>query len=539
MPSPLKLGLLFALSISIGIGGGWFLIAHGQPGSGLAENKSVYVEPEVQGRTPGDALDSTSLSKSPTIIDSKIDSADLELLSDPNDPLCPKNVAGSSDASVKHISDQRVEEVLSAAFKTPPEGLDEARYQFNLGRLAFFHSRQAEAKEYFRLAAKGGSIPAKAYLAKADLYQTPDSPESLSERLKLLEDASARGYKPAISGTKEVEHKIEELIDKATAHPNDPQKPKAYMGRSDDQIVGLDPEYLSDLITNLGPYAKQLTSPPRLAFGLGRAAFKHGNLAVANEFLTNASLERPQNNRSIGALGYIAQLPANSKEYGQNIEYLKQAVDAGFSDLNPKLLEAIDTQQNKEFSLDRFTMREIIEQLYNGNYKTLMSRGAQFGSVPMDRDAMEIFRRPLTLVYMIALTEYMEDQETGYLGGLEKSLGLPVGGTGAIGELKMKETFAGPMLNGVGKLLPVLEVASQWDQLTKGDPQAFNKALGLGLRVFTDDGWSGPMESRIKIIQKMAAMDARKLFLYYKNDTKEPVQAIYKSAVLYINEYHD
>lgn len=166
-----------------------------------------------------------------------------------------------------------------------------------------------------------------------------------------------------------------------TAHPDDPQKPASVRGVSDEELSATSTDDVKELIQVALPYAEAHASQPRYLFGLGRAAYLHGDDDFAKELLTKAS-----DHGSTIAKTYLAKLDAPASQYAAT------STQSSGSGLIPSAGQAQHRGGALDFS--KFKHGDIMQALYEGRLDYLR-------------------KNPLnSFAYLLALNEVVTDSSS-------------------------------------------------------------------------------------------------------------------------------
>jgi TPR repeat protein len=451
----------------------------------------------------------------------------LEEYSDPVDPDLLRGKTGTGFDALRDQTEDVVQQVLDRGPQLIGSGFDGRRQWSNLGRLALAFEKNETAATFLRRASEAGSPSAQAYLSQ--LIEDP------RERFALVNKAIAGGFKPALGMRKELENLAVQYLDKKLLHPAETERPSNVLGVPDDVLSNMSQEEMAYIFENFGDWVKTQTEHPRLAFGMGRAAWAFQDEARAKEYLELAAKLG-----SAGAPAYLARLGEFDDNPGKRLELLQESVNRGFAYAKPKLDEAKELAMHAQakataaiFDPSTFGAPKIIKMLYQGQVKELLSGSVSFDDMKVSQLPAELaaqFNRGLLLDYMHEFAVFVEGQEPGFLNALGVTIEANRSGTAQEATIKQSLSWSGVLLEKAG----ILEAAMvAVDDLSKG---GFQRTAAL---LLTPDSGKKLMESRRQQIKDKGSNDARKLAVRIgvEGGNKEPFNKVYASIKEYIAKY--
>lgn len=198
----------------------------------------------------------------------------------------------------------------------------EPRHRFALGRIAFMLGSPDRAKEFFNKAIekKPDLLPAKGYLVLCE------PKENTQQEWDQYKEAEALGFTAARKWREELEKEITQEIDRLTADPFDLKKPTDVVGISEERLLKFHPKEIKAMIDGYQFYALAPGVEPRLAFGLGRAAYLHG---LHDKAGVKALLSHAANQGYAAAHAYLGRAEL-ADSIDEQIEHLRKAVQGGY-----------------------------------------------------------------------------------------------------------------------------------------------------------------------------------------------------------------
>lgn len=162
------------------------------------------------------------------------------------------------------------------------------------------------------------------------------------------------------------EEYLANLIDEYAGHPNDPSYPTDLIGPSDEVISQTNSREILTLMNECKKFAfDTVSNEPRFLFALGRAAYIHDYVEIANDWLQLAA-----DNGSAGAKAYLGFMAYDKDDVAEANRYLTQAIKEGFINNSVKEVHRACNFTATDFGFEK---PNIINALYNKDWSSLES----------------------------------------------------------------------------------------------------------------------------------------------------------------------